>query len=133
MIKKLYLYIFGKSYWFCMNILKEREFPYVWAGGAVAFLSFVNIRLILQIIEYFLLPYRLDIYYDSHKYLILVHMAIIVLYVYRKKRYLKILEKYESISKNKSLRILSILYYIIIFGGFFLMSDVFREYNLTHQ
>lgn len=131
-MKKFYTYIFGASYMFSVNVLKEKEFPYVWAGTAVGFLSFINIRLVFQIVEYLILPYRLNIYYDSHKFLALIYIAIIILWVYRKKRYLDIVKEYQTISNERTLRILSICYYIISFMSFFIMSDLFRNYNLTH-
>jgi len=131
-MKKFYTYIFGASYMFCMNVFKEKEFPYVWAGGAVTFLSFTNIIVLLELIEYLLLPYELNIYYSLHKYLILTYMALVVLWYYRKKRYLKVLEMYRTISNSRILRILSICYYIVTFATFFLMSFLLRNYDLTH-
>ena len=129
-----YKYIFCKSYFFCKNVFREREFPQIWAGSVIAILLSSNIIVLLELIEFIMLPRRINIFYNLHPYFALIIWAITLIFIHVNKRYLKIIESCGIINKRKQVyyRVFSILYYLISVIAFFIMSDLLREYDITH-
>ena len=129
----LYRYIFTKAYLFCMNVLKEKEFPQYFASGVVTLAMVTNIIIFLELIEYFSFPIRVHVFGEYHGYFALFSWGVVLLYVNNKKRYLKIIEQSSNIShKKKKLRTYSIVYLVFLFIGFFLLGALLREYNIDH-
>jgi|APHig6443717817_1056837.scaffolds.fasta_scaffold34060_2 hypothetical protein len=130
-MKDLYAYIFCKSYYFCMKVYKGMEFPQIWAGLFVTFLVITNIIVLLKTIHYIMLPIRINIYPELHKYFAMVALGISIYYIQSNERYKYILVYCSSITKRRNfiLRIISILYYVFSVIGFFLITQLLREYN----
>lgn len=130
----LYRYIFTKAYFFCINIFNEKEFPQYFASGVVTLAMVTNIIILLELIEYFSFPIRVNIYSEYHGYFALFSWGIVLFYVNYKKRYLKVLEHNRNISvkKKKNLKIISITYLLFLFVAFFLLGALIREYNINH-
>lgn len=116
-----YRYIFCKSYHFCINVLKEDEFPYFWATSSIVFLVLSNIISALGFVKYLIHSSEFDIYSASYKYIYIVLLVVVNIYMYSKKRYLKYINFCGELSPRrlKVYRILSILYYLVSFYAFF--------------
>lgn len=130
----LYKYIFCKAYYFCIRVFKEKEFPWAFASGIVTLCLVTNIVVLLEIVEYAMLPDGINIYAPYHGYFAVALWILIQLYVTRDKRYIKILESCKSLSakKRQMLRYISIVYVIVLVIGFFWLGYLLREYNLGH-
>lgn len=124
-----YRYIFYKSYFFCINTFKEKEFPQIWATSVVSFLITINIIVLLEIVEYTMLSNEMSGFGTYYKYFAMFFWGGALIYIHINKRYLKIIECYSAIpSKKKSLfRILSIAYYVVTAISFFLMGALLRS------
>lgn len=133
-MKGLYKYIFAKSYFFCISIFKEKEFPQYFAASFVTLAIVTNIIVLLELIEYLFLPTRINIYDEFHKYFALIMWVFVLFYVNYRKRYLLILEHYGNITgkQKKKLKIYSIIYLPVLFIGFFLLGALLRDYNINH-
>jgi hypothetical protein len=131
---KIYKYIFCKAYYICVHVFKEKEFPYFFASTMVSLAIVTTIITLLEVIEFLMLPTRVNTFGEYHGYFSLLMMVIIGVYFYRKKRYEKLLLEHESFSikmKNK-LKILSLIYLLILFFSFFEMGSLLREYKISH-
>jgi len=130
----LYKYIFCKAYNFCIRAFKEKEFPWAFASGMVTLCIVTSIVILLEVMEYMVLPYRINIYASYHGYLAVALWILIQIYITRKKKYLRILEECKNIplKKQKILRSLSIAYLLLLFIGFFGLGYLIREYNINH-
>lgn len=130
----LYRYIFTKAYFFCVNVLREKEFPQYFATTMVTLVITANLYILLSLIEYLMLPVRFNLYGEYYKYFALTVLGIALFYVNDKKRYLKILERNHSISERtrRKLRIVSIAYLLFLLVAFFLLSALIREHNINH-
>lgn len=124
-----YRYIFYKSYFFCINTFKEKEFPQIWATGVVTFLITINIIVLLDILEYTIFTEEMRDVGTFYKYFAMFFLGGALIYIHINKRYLKIIEYYSTIpSKKKRLfRLLSIAYYIVTAISFFLMGALLRS------
>lgn len=124
-----YRYIFCKSYHFCINVLNEDEFPFFWATSSVVILIFANIISALGLIKYIMYPSGFENYSASYKYVILVLLAIVNIYMYREKRYLKHVDfcKQITIKRAKVYRVLSIFYYLVTVYAFYKSADLLRN------
>jgi len=133
-MKGLYKYIFAKSYFFCISTFKEKEFPQYFAASFVTLAIVTNIIILLELIEYLLLPVRINIYEEFHKYFALILWVFVIFYVNYKKRYLMFLEHYGNITdkQKKKLKIYSIIYLLVLFISFFLLGALLRDYNINH-
>lgn len=131
---QLYKYIFTKAYFFCINYFKEKEFPQYFATGSVTLLATATLYVLLSIVEYVMLPIRFNFYGEYYKYFALVVFAIALIYVNRKKRYLKIIDQINSVSerKQKKLKIVAISYMLSLLLLFFQLSTLIRNYNIMH-
>lgn len=132
-MRLLYKYIFGKAYYFCIKVFREKEFPQFFATFIVTFAILANIAIILDIVEYILLPIRFKYYEEYYKYFALASYGIALIYIHYKKRYIQIIEFYKEIppKKRKKLKYQSIIYLALLFIGFFLFSALIREYNIS--
>ena len=131
---QFYTYIFYKSYFFCKNVLKEKEFPQIWAGSVVSFLIFTSVLILFEVFEYLMLPQKINIYEEYHKYIAVVFLLISWIFIHIDNMYIKILDYHKTIpiKTQKVFRIISILYYLLIGIGFFLMAELLRGYNIEH-
>jgi hypothetical protein len=130
----LYKFIFYKAYNFCIRVLKEKEFPWAWASLIITLCLVTSIVVLLEVMEYLMLPKRIDIYGGFHGYFALAAWIIIQIYITRNKRYLKIIEDCENLStdRRKNLSLVSIIYISILIVSFFGLGALIRDYNLSH-
>lgn len=128
----LYKYIFYKVYFFYIKVFKEKEIPHWFAASVVTLIIVVNIIFVADGIQYFIYPEineSIDVYY---KYFALVVLAVIMWFVNGNRRYLKIIDDCEQLtkSKRKVLGYISILYIAVVFVGFFWVGELMRNYNM---
>lgn len=130
----LYKYIFSKAYYFCISVLKEKEFPWIWAGMTTSMIFVATVITLLELIEYIMLPTRINIYGEYHGFFSLGTAIIIVLYVSYNKKYAEILESYNALSekRRKVFRYVSVVYIVILAVSFFWLGYLLREYNISH-
>ena len=131
-MKDLYTYIFTKAYFFCINIFKEKEFPQYFASGVITLAFVTNVIIVIELVEYIILPTKINTYGEYHGYFALACFVIILLYVNVKKRYEGILSRFDNIpiEKRKKLKAYSIIYLLVLFIGFFLLGALLRNYNI---
>lgn len=131
----LYKFIFYKAYYFCIRFLKEKEFPWAWAGITTAIIIVVTIIALLELMEFLSLPKRINIYGEYHGYFSLGIAIITLFYVKHDNRYLRILETCKSmpLKKQKMLSYLSLAYLVVLFIGFFWLGEIIRDFNLNHR
>jgi len=131
---QLYKYIFYRAYFFCINVFKEKEFPYIWASFIVAFLIFCNIITLVTALEYFMLPERIETYADYNKYFALIFLLFVEVFFYWRGRYSRVVESFKNIKPRRDLvlKVISIFYILITVFLFFYLSSLVREYNLNN-
>jgi hypothetical protein len=130
-MKTFFTFIFCKAYFFCFNIIKEKEFPQYFAAGIVSVSIDTTIIDILKLYEYLLLPKEINIYSELHGYFSVLFWIIVLIYVNRKKKYLDLIETYKKIPNNKTiiLSILSIIYLITVFVSYFWLGTLYHDYK----
>jgi hypothetical protein len=112
-MKSLFAYIFVKSYYIYIDVLKLKDFPWAWGTAVVVIFLTLNIWSILGILEFFLFPNLFD-WISYYKYFAVSFLLISWLIVYYKKADVTILQYYDAFSerKKKILRVLSLVYYV---------------------
>lgn len=131
---QLYKYIYYRSYFFCINIFKEKEFPYIWASFIVAFLIFCNLITLVSALEYFMLPERIETYSEYNKYFALIFLLFVEVFFYWQGRYKRVVEACLNIKPNRELilKFISVFYILITVFSFFYLSSLIKEYNLNN-
>ena len=127
-------FIFARSYYFCIKVFKEKEFPQYFAGGVLTLVIFTSLLIILEIIEYVMLPMRINIGRGYHGYIALIGWFTILYYLNKNKRYSQILDDVEKMSDaaKKKLSIISFFYSFFLIIGFFLLGYLLRQYSINH-
>lgn len=112
-MKSLFAYIFTKSYYICIDIFKEKEFPFAWGTAVVVIFLTLNIWSVLGICEFLFFPNCFD-WISYYKYFAVSFLLISWLIVYYKKADVTILQYYDTFSlrKKKILRVFSLVYYV---------------------
>lgn len=112
-MKSLFAYIFVKSYYIYIDVLRLKDFPWAWGTAVVVIFLTLNIWSILGILEFFLFPNLFD-WISYYKYFAVSFLLISWLIVYYKKADETILQYYDAFSerKKKILRVLSLVYYV---------------------
>jgi hypothetical protein len=130
---KIYKYIFSRAYYFCINVFREKEFPYFFASGVVSMLFVGSIVVALELLKYAMLPIEINIYGKYHGYFSLTMLAVISILLSRNNYYLKILKFYHgrSAKENRSLALWSSVYIIIVLFGFFFIGYLLRDYYMN--
>jgi len=130
----LYKYIFYKAYFFCSNVLKEKESPQYFASGVVTLALVTNLVIVLEIIEYSFLPNRINIFGNYHGYFAVIFWLLLSFYLNQSKRYVRILNFCKDLKNDtrKNLYRISLIYLLALFIGFFLMGALLREYNINN-
>lgn len=130
----LYKYIFYKAYFFCIKVFKEKDFPWFFASFVVTMTAVTTLVVLLELLEYILLPTEINIYGQYQGYFALAVLGCVALYVKRNDKYVEILKSCEDVplNKQKLLLYVTICYAIILFVSFFLLGHLFREYNRSH-
>lgn len=131
----LFKYIFCKAYYFCIWAFKEKDFPWAWAGMTTSFVFVVTIINLLKLLEVLIFPERINIYGEYHKYFSLSMAILALFYVKHGNRYVKILADCKKLPerKRKILRYVSVAYLLILGVSFFLLSEIIRDFNLSHR
>lgn len=127
----LYRYIFCKAYFFCIKVFKEKDSPWFFASIAVTMTSVTTLVVLLELLEYLLLPNRINIYGQYHGYFGLVVLGCVALYVKHNDKYVEVLKSFEEMPLNQKMRLryVAICYVLILFVSFFLLGSLLREYN----
>jgi hypothetical protein len=126
----LYKYIFCKAYYFCINVYKDREFPYFFAAGAISMTFVGTIILTLELISYVMLPTEVNTYGKYYGYFSVSMLIITSLYVKKNNRYLKIIQTCKDMSRNTPLvlRYISIAYILGLLISLCIIATLHREY-----
>ena len=134
-MKDLYIFIFAKAYYLCINVFKEKEHPQIFASTIITITITVSLSIITSIIEYLSLPNDLSYLSEKYKYFALFTLVVVVLFVQYGKRYKKIIDSYKKMSLRKinNLKVLSIAYFLFIFASSFYFGFLIREYNLQNM
>jgi hypothetical protein len=128
---KLYQYIFFSAYSFCIKIYKEKEFPEYFACGVLSLVLGTNILLILEFIEYLILPYKLNIHYKYHGIFGLFLWGLLTILMLRKKKYKSIINNFTSMRKASimKLKYISIAYITILVVLYYYIGFLLKESN----
>lgn len=128
----LYRYIFYKVYLFYIKIFKEKEIPHWFAAGIVAVLMVGTFQVLIDFYSYFFNQEIIGLYTSYNKYLVLLLGFLLMLYVSKQNRYLRIIEACEKLPKRKRklLGFVGIVYVISLFIGFFWIGTLIRELNM---
>lgn len=131
---KFFIYIFGKAYYFCINVFKENEFSHFWATGFTVFLIMTNIYVVLSIYVYYYDNIYISLIRRYFNYLDLIIIILVCAYLSYRKKYPQILNAYALIPKSYLLpfRILSIIYYVMTLASMFYMTNLIRAKNLGY-
>lgn len=128
-------YIFTKSYWLCVNIFKEKEFPEYFASGIIAVLITGTVIFLVNSVLYIIDPSLINIIFGYYKYLSLGMVLLFWGYFGYLKKYIIFVNRFEKMSeaKKKIFKVLSVFYILIVIVAFFGMSNAMRAYNITNR
>lgn len=109
-------------------MLREKEFPEIWAAMVLSFLVVSNIMVIADFIDLFAPSIDLRPVSDYYSYITLILSVSYASFIYATKRHTKILNRYKEIPQVKKniLKITSIVYYFLSAYFFFLVTDLMR-------
>lgn len=129
----LFKYIFAKSYYICIKFFKEREFPQYFAAGIFSLVTIMTVSVLMDLFFYQINPSLINFYYGYYKYASVAFLLFCWWFFNRNNRYQKVLEEYHQLSTKtkKVLSVVSIMYVIAILFGFFYMSNLMHDYNLS--
>jgi hypothetical protein len=128
---KLYFYIFAKSYIFCMNIFKEREFPHAF-GTTVITLTFAsNILIFTGLVEYLFSPTWLNTFESYIPYFALFLWFLLFFVLHYRDNYIIVLGYIEKMSLKfkRRLKYISIIYLLFSFVFLILIGWLLRKVN----
>lgn len=128
-MKSFFVYIFAKSYFVCINVFKEKEFPFAWGTAVVVFFITLNIGVIVDLIEYFFFPNEFIHWNKYYGYILGFVLIMSWLFVYYYKLEKIILGYYEDIPEGKKrvLRLASFIYYAISIVSYFYVAELMRS------
>lgn len=131
----LYKYIFYKAYYFCIRIFNEREFPWFFASGILSLIVVITLVTLLEIIEYIILPNRINFFSEYQGYFALGVLFALAFYVKSENRYITIIEECKSISQKRQRLLFSIaiVYSIVLVFIFLLIGYLLQQYNSSHS
>lgn len=131
---KLYKYIFSRAYYFCIRVFKEKDFPQFFASIVISMIFVGSIIVVLELIEYLMLPTVINIYGDYHGYFSLTMLVGIAFFINRNGYYSVILKEYEAMTaeERKTLGLWSWIYTGVLLFGFFYLGYLLREYGINH-
>lgn len=130
----IFKFIFYKAYLIAIRIFKEQEFPWAFGSLIVAICIVTSIVIMLELLEYTLLPLRVNMYGSFYGYFAIGFWMLVQIYVTRGKKYQKILRECQDIpeERRKRLGLISIIYIGILIVGFFGLGHLIRDYNINH-
>lgn len=125
----LYKYIFYNAYYFCINVFKEKEFPWAWAGMTSSMVFVATLVAMLELIEFLMLPSRINTYGEYHGYFSLGMAMLSVFFVRYNNNYQKILKDVETLPLDvrKRVKYLSVFYVLVVVISFFYLGYLIRE------
>jgi hypothetical protein len=128
-MKNIYKYIFYKAYHFCINTFKEKEFPWMFATGAISIAFVASIIMVLELVEYIMLPKKINTFGEYHGYFSLGALICAAFLIKKNDSYLKILRDVDLLStkKKKSLGALSLVYIFFVFTSLFYLAYLIRR------
>ena len=123
--------ILSRSYYLCIDIFNEREFPLYFASGILALVIVASITVLTDAMGYITDPSMISSYSKYYKYFSLVSLLFSWWFFNRNKRYLRLIKQFNemNITKKRILTVVSILYLTVLFISFFKMGNLIREYN----
>ncbi len=129
----LFSYIFHKSYFLCVNVFKEKEFPEFFASGIIAVVIVGTIMVFVNVFLYQINPSLINMIFEYYKYFSLGSVLFFWWYFGYMKKYVVFMNHFERMSntKKRAMKVVSILYLILLLVLFFGMSDIMRTYNLS--
>jgi hypothetical protein len=103
----------------------------MFATGAVTIIFVGNIVMFLEMIEYLILPSKINIYGEFHGYFSLGVLIVTAIFIKRKNFYQKLLKDVERLSadKKKRMKYLGLAYIISVFSSLFYLAHLIRVYN----
>jgi len=127
----LYKYIFCKAYYFCINVFKEKDFPWFFASGAMSMAFVVNVLVLEGLITITILPNLSDNLGGYYGYFSLFMLVGTAFYMKRGDRYRRVLEdgKKLPVGKRKTLRYVSLIYLIVLGISLIWVSTIIRRYH----
>ena len=125
----LYKYIFCKAYYFCVNVFKEKEFPWFFASGAMSMAFVINVLILEGLVTIAFLPNLSDLVGDYYGVFSLSMLVVTAFYMKTGDRYRRVLEdgKKLPVAKRKALRYISLIYLITLGIGVIWVSLIIRE------
>lgn len=108
--------ILSRSYYLCVNIFNEREFPQYFASGILALVIVASITVLADAMGYITDPSMISSYSKYYKYFSLVSLLFSWWFFNRNKRYLRLIEQFNemNITKRRILAVVSILSFNVI-------------------
>lgn len=130
----LYKYFFCKAYYFCIQVFKEREFPWFFASGAISMPLVLNLIVIWELIEYIIRPSDFEIIGEYYGYFSLGGLIITAFYVKSNDHYLTFLDDFKDMTKSKKkiLGGIGVIYVLSLIAVFLFFGSVTREYIRNH-
>jgi len=131
---KLYKYIFYSAYNFCIRVFKEKDFPQFFASGVISMIFVGSIIVILELVEYLMLPTVINTYGKYHGYFSLAMLLIIAFFINHNKNYSIILKDVEAMTtkERRTLSMWSWIYTCVLLISFFYLGYLLREYGMNH-
>jgi hypothetical protein len=125
----LYKYIFFKMYYFGINTLKGHKNPWVFATATATIVFNFTIISLLESIEYFMLPGRINTYGKYQGAASLTIFALALYFVTRNYYYHKILSDVHRFTqqRRRRLKYIAIIYVVFIFASAIYFAHLIRE------
>jgi hypothetical protein len=126
----LHKYIFAKAYYFCIQVFKEKDFPWFFASGAVS-ISIVNNVFIIEGVLRIVNLNIIDISSEYYGFFSLLMLIFISARMKKNNKYLGVLAdcKRITIRKRIILRYVSIVYIILQSIALIWVSTIIRISN----
>ncbi len=110
-------------------MFKENEFPWMFAIGTVSITFVANIVSLLELVEYLMLPSRINIYGDYHGYFSLGFLILSAILINQNNYYHKVLKEVEKYPAEKRSRIaiISVAYVLAVYTSLIYLAYLIRE------
>lgn len=124
----LYKYIFYKAHYVCVNIIKEREFPWFFGAFVVSMVFVGNIITLVQLLRLYFLPSKLHIG-GCYGYFSLFSLVVFAVVLKNNNLYKEVLKDVESLHERKrgQLKYVSLVYILLVFFALFYLGYLHRE------
>ncbi len=127
----LFALIYAKAYFFYIYFDKEDGYPQFYASGILSLFVSLTSVVFIEIILYQFNPLLITKLLVISKYFSVLNV-ILFMYIFRKRdrsEYMLGIYKSTSIRKRRLLTIIIFIYLIILFGTYFHISNLVRDFN----